>query len=99
MSRPDSEGKCRCQHCDGKQSARGCLCDAVGVTATIDGAWCQMGNKKSGNLLVIQPAFFRLRVCTQQAAGDLASTASQCLFFFLPRGEKQSTDNFFNYAN
>lgn len=36
MSPADSEGKCQCQHCDGKQSARECLCDTVGVTSTID---------------------------------------------------------------
>lgn len=68
MSRLSSEGKCRCQHCDGKQSARGCLCHAAGVTSTMDGPRCQMGNKKSGNLLAIQAAFVRLRVGTQQAA-------------------------------
>lgn len=36
MSPADSEGKCQCQHCDGKQSVRECLCDTVGVTSTID---------------------------------------------------------------
>lgn len=46
MSPPDSEGKCQCQHCNGKQSARKCLCDTVGVTSTKDKAQCQMGNKK-----------------------------------------------------
>lgn len=56
MSPPDSEGKCQCQHCNGKQSARKCLCDTAGVTSTKDEAQCQMGNKKSGNLLTIQPA-------------------------------------------
>lgn len=45
----DSEGKCQCQHCDGKQSARACLCDTVGVTSTIDKPELQLGNEKSGN--------------------------------------------------
>lgn len=47
MSPPDSEGKCQCQHCDGKQSARECLCDSVGVTSTIEKPEFQLGNKKS----------------------------------------------------
>lgn len=51
MSPPDSEGKCQCQHCDGKQSTRGCLCDTVGVTSTIDEPKFQLGNEKSGNFL------------------------------------------------
>lgn len=47
MSPADSEGKCQCQHCDGKQSARGCLCGTVGVTSTIDKPDFQLGMQTS----------------------------------------------------
>lgn len=69
MSPPDSEGKCQCQHCDGKQSARECLCDTVGVTSTIDKPWCQMGNKKSGNFLTIQLALSGVEAASRHTAG------------------------------
>lgn len=69
MSPPDSEGKCQCQHCDGKQSARECLCDSVGVTSTIDEPEFQLGNKKSGNFLTIQPALSDDEAVSQATAG------------------------------
>lgn len=67
MSPPDSEGKC--QHCHGKQSARECLCDSVGVTSTIDKPEFQLGNKKSGNFLTIQPALLGIEAVSRHTAG------------------------------
>lgn len=69
MSPPDSEGKCQCQHCDGKQSATECLCDSVGVTSTIDKPEFQLGNKKSGNFFTIQPALSAVDAACRLAAG------------------------------
>lgn len=70
MSPPDSEGKCQCQHCDGKQSARECLCDSVGVTSTIDKPEFQLGNKKkSGNYLTIQPVLSGVEAVSRHTAG------------------------------
>lgn len=69
MSSPDSEGKCQCQHCDGKQSARECLCDSVGVTSTMDESEFHLGNKKSGNFLTIQTALSGVEAVGWHAAG------------------------------
>lgn len=72
MSPPDSEGKCQCQHCDGKQSARECLCDSVGVTSTIDESQLQTGKlkKKKVRKLPHNPARpFRLRGCEWAHSG------------------------------
>lgn len=76
MSPPDSEGKCQCQHCDGKQSARECLCDSVGVTSTIDKPEFQLGKKSPETSSQSNQPFqlLMLRVGTQQAGGDLVST-------------------------
>lgn len=59
MSPADSEGKCQCQHCDGKQSARECLCDTVGVTSTIDESDFQLRVRKVWKLFSeTKPAIF-----------------------------------------
>lgn len=100
MSPPDSEGKCQCQHCDGKQSARECLCDSVGVTSTIDESQLQTGKlkkKKSPETSSQSSQAFqapRLWVGTQRAGGDLASTTPQCNFdveWVKKREEKEKT--------
>lgn len=69
MSPPDSEGKCQCQHCDGKQSARECLCDSVGVTSTIHKPEFQLGEKKVRKLLRNPTSLSAVDAATRHAAG------------------------------
>lgn len=79
MSPPDSEGKCQCQHCDGKQSVRECLCDSEGVTSTMDSLRFKGEIKSPETSSQSNQPFQELRlwVGKQQAGGDLASATPQ----------------------
>lgn len=98
MSPPDSEGKCQCQHCDGKQSVRECLCDSEGVTSTMDKPKIQRGNKKSGNFLTIQPALSGVEAVSWQTAGwwgfSISNTTRQFWCWGREKEKHSKDDNY-----